>query len=150
LRDLWQLYMSGLAEFRKSVVLVDGRFRDDRLLTYLAYEDHWPFIVKSDNEIAGFALIRNSKPGTHVIGEFFIKPQFRRIGIGTRAVSQIVHCFPGNWEVPFQEENVKAAIFWRRTIAQLGFQVSGIESPVLGNPELSHDVWLRFRGSEVK
>jgi predicted acetyltransferase len=142
--------MSELAEFRKSVVLVDGRFRDDRLLTYLSYEDHWPLIVKSENEIAGFALIRKSKPGTHVIGEFFIKPQFRRIGIGTRVVSQVVHCFPGNWEVPFQEENVKAAIFWRRTIAQLGFQVSEIESPVFGNPDSSHDVWLRFRSFEVK
>jgi predicted acetyltransferase len=149
LRDLWQLYMSELAEFRKSVVLVDGRFRDDRLLTYLSYEDHWPLIVKSENEIAGFALIRKSKPGTHVIGEFFIKPQFRRIGMGTLVVSQIVRRFPGNWEIPFQEENAKAAIFWRRTISQLGCRVTEVESPGLVNPDLSHDVWLRFTFNDI-
>ena len=141
--------MSELAEFRKSVVLVDGRFRDDRLLTYLSYEDHWPLIVKSENEIAGFALIRKSKPGTHVIGEFFIKPQFRRIGMGTLVVSQIVRRFPGNWEIPFQEENAKAAIFWRRTISQLGCRVTEVESPGLVNPDLSHDVWLRFTFNDI-
>lgn len=136
--------MLELAEFRKSIVLVDGRFRDDRLLTYLAYEDHWPLLIKVNNEIVGFALVRKSKPDTHVIGEFFIKPESRRIGVGTLAVSQIVHSFPGAWEVPFQEENAKAAIFWRRTIAQLGCEVSEVNSPVFDNPDLSHEVWLSF------
>ena len=68
--------MLELAEFRKSIVLVDGRFRDDRLLTYLAYEDHWPLLIKVNNEIVGFALVRKSKPDTHLIGEFFIKSEF--------------------------------------------------------------------------
>ena len=144
LRELWQLYMLELAEFRKAIVLVDGRFRDDRLLTYLAYEDHWPLLIKDSNKIIGFSLIRKSKPDTHVIGEFFIKPESRRIGVGTLAVSQIVHSFPGAWEVPFQEENAKAAIFWRRTIAQLGCEVSEVNSPVFDNPDLSHEVWLSF------
>jgi predicted acetyltransferase len=141
--------MSELAEFRKSIVLVDDRFRDDRLLTYLAYEDHWPLLIKDNNEIVGFSLIRKSKPGTHVIGEFFIKPESRRIGIGTLAVSQIVHSFPGAWEVPFQEENAKAAIFWRRTISQLGCEVSEVNSPVLDNPDLASEVWLSFTMTDI-
>jgi predicted acetyltransferase len=141
--------MSELAEFRKSIVLVDGRFRDDRLLTYLAYEDHWPLFIKENNEIVGFSLIRKSKPVTHVIGEFFIKPESRRIGVGTLAVSQIVHSFPGNWEVPFQKENTKAAIFWRRTISQLGREVSEVNSPMLDNPDLAHEVWLSFTITDI-
>jgi predicted acetyltransferase len=136
--------MSELAEFRKSIVLVDDRFRDDRLLTYLAYEDHWPLLIKYNNKIVGFSLIRKSKPGTHVIGEFFIKPESRRIGVGTLAVSHIVHSFPGAWEVPFQEENAKAAIFWRRTISQLECEVFEVNSPVLDNPDLASEVWLSF------
>ena len=149
MRELWQLYMSELAEFRKSVVLVNDRFRDDRLLTYLAYEDHWPLLIKENNEIVGFSLIRKSKPETHVIGEFFIKPESRRIGVGTLAVSKIVHSFPGNWEVPFQEENAKAAIFWRRTISQLGCEVSEVNSPMLDNPDLAHEVWLSFTITDI-
>ena len=141
--------MLELAEFRKSIVLVDGRFRDDRLLTYLAYEDHWPLLIKVNNEIVGFALVRKSKPDTHVIGELFIKPESRRIGVGTLAVSQIVHSFPGAWEVPFQEENAKAAIFWRRTISQLGCEVSEVNSPVLDNSDLASEGWLSFTITDI-
>lgn len=141
--------MLELAEFRKSIVLEDDRFRDDRLLTYLAYEDHWPLLIKDNNEIVGFSLIRKSKPGTHVIGEFFIRPESRRIGIGTLAVSQIVHSFPGAWEVPFQEEYAKAAIFWRGTISQLGYEVSEVISPVLDNPDLAGEVWLSFTITDI-
>ena len=144
LLDLWQLYMKDLATYRDSVIQADGRYRDDRLLTYLAYEDHWALLIKDRNKIVGFSLIRKSKPETHLIGEFFIKPESRRIGVGTLAVSQIVRSFPGAWEVPFQEENAKAAIFWRRTIAQLGCEVSEVNSPVFDNPDLSHEVWLSF------
>ena len=71
--DLWQLYMRDLAEFRNLEVQRDGRFRDDRLRTYLAYEEHWPLVIRNDQEIAGFALIRKSKPDTYLLGEFFIK-----------------------------------------------------------------------------
>ncbi len=38
--------MRDLAEFRNLEVQRDGRFRDDRLRTYLAYEDHWPLVIR--------------------------------------------------------------------------------------------------------
>ena len=136
--------MRDLAEFRNLEVQRDGRFRDDRLRTYLAYEEHWPLVIRNDQEIAGFALIRKSKPDTYLVGEFFIKPEFRRIGIGSAAVAEILTKFSGNWEISFQNENSKAATFWRRTTTKLGCQVTEIELPVMGQPELPHDVWLSF------
>lgn len=136
--------MRELAEFRTYLVSEGNRYRDDRLLTYLSYEDHWPLILKSDQEIAGFALVRKSKPFTHVIGEFFIKPEFRRTGLGTAIVSEILRKFSGNWEVPFQEENAKAAVFWRKTISKLGFDASEVKSPVPDNPDLPQEIWLCF------
>ena len=142
--------MKDLATYRDSVVQPDGRYRDDRLRTYLAYDEHWPFLIRSQGEIAGFALVRKSKPATYVIGEFFIKSEFRRSGIGGSAVLEILQKFVGNWEIPFQEENLKAAIFWRKTTSQLGFQVSEIKSPVLDNPELPHDLWLSFTIADTK
>jgi predicted acetyltransferase len=102
----------------------------------LAYEEHWPLVIRSDGEVVGFALVRKSKPDTHVIGEFFIKSEFRRTGVGGASVEQILQKFKGNWEIPFQNENPIAAIFWRKTIANLGYQAT--ESHLL------QDVWLRF------
>ena len=124
LLNLWQLYMKDLAEFRDSEVQADGRYRDDRLRTYLAYEEHWPFLIRSEGGIVGFALVRKSKPATYVIGEFFIKSEFRRHGVGGSAVSEILHKFVGNWEIPFQNENSKAAAFWRKTIPELGYETT--------------------------
>jgi predicted acetyltransferase len=122
--NLWQLYMKGLAEFRDSEVQADGRYRDDRLRTYLAYEEHWSFLTRSEGEIVGFALVRKSKPETYVIGEFFILTEFRGTGVGGSAVSEILQKFVGNWEIPFQNDNSKAAAFWRRTIPELGYEAT--------------------------
>ncbi len=150
LLNLWQLYMKDLAEFRKSVVQTDGRFRDDRLRTYLAYDEHFPFLIRSQGEIVGFALVRKSKPNTHVIGEFYIKKQFRRMGIGAAAASEIVQKFSGHWEIPFQEENAEGAIFWRKTIPQLGYEVTEVRLPVSDMPDLPHEVQLSFTVTDVK
>ena len=136
LLDLWQLYMKDLEQFRNSVVQADGRYRDDRLRTYLAYEEHWPFLIRKQDEMVGFALVRKSKPGTYTVGECFIKSEFRRSGIGGRAVAEILQKFVGNWEIPFQNENSKAAFFWRRTIPELGYETTEIN--------LLDDVWLSF------
>jgi predicted acetyltransferase len=136
LLNLWQIYMKGLAEFRDSEVQADGRYRDDRLRTYLAYEEHWPFLIRSEGEIVGLALVRKSKPETYVIGEFFILPEFRRNGVGGSAVSEILQKFAGNWEIPFQNENSKAAAFWRRTIPELGYEAT--------ETNLLNDIWLSF------
>ena len=136
LLNLWQFYMKDLAEFRDSEVQADGRYRDDRLRTYLAYEEHWSFLIRSEGGIVGFALVRKSKPETYVIGEFFIESEFRGKGVGGLAVAEILPKFIGNWEIPFQNENSNAAAFWRRTIPELGYEVR--ESSIL------HDVWLSF------
>lgn len=142
LLDLWQLYMTDLATYRDSVIQADGRYRDDRLRTYLAYDEHWSLLIRNRGEIVGFALVRKSKPGTHVIGEFFIKSEFRSSGVGGAAVKKILQNFVGNWEIPFQEENVKAANFWRRTIIELGYETT--------EAKLVNDIWLSFTIANTK
>lgn len=126
---LWQIYMKDLAEFRNFEVQSDGRYRDDRLRTYLSYENHWAYLIRCEDEIAGFSLVRKSKPDTFVIGEFFILSKFRRSGVGRSAVVKILAEFKGNWEIPFQIENSRAVVFWRQTIKHLGYQATEVESP---------------------
>lgn len=136
--------MRDLAEFRPSIVQVGGRYRDDRLRTYLAYEDHWALLVRVGAEIAGFALIRKSRPDTYVLGEFFIHYSFRRAGVGSSAAGRIFEEFPSKWEIPFQIENLKGATFWRKTILDLGYQAIEVNSQELGHPVSSNEVWLTF------
>lgn len=147
LHKLWQLYMQDLAEFRNSVVQADGRYRDDRLRTYLAYDEHWSFLIRSQGESVGFALVRKSKPDTYLIGEFFIKSEFRRAGVGKAAVDQILQKFMGNWEIPFQIENSKGAAFWRKTILKLGYNATEERSEEADNHGNSPDTLLVFSNS---
>lgn len=144
LLDLWQLYMQDLALFRNLIIENDGRYRDDRLRTYLAYEEHWPLVIRSNCEVAGFALVRKSKPDTHVVGEFFIKFEFRRAGVGAAAVAQILQKFKGNWKIPFQNENPIAAIFWRKRIAKLGFSATEAVTEFADDQKISSDCLLMF------
>ena len=149
LLNLWQFYMRDLADFRGSEVQADGRYRDDRLRTYLAYEEHWPFLIRSQGKIAGFALVRKSKPTTYVIGEFFIKSEFRRSGVGGVAVSEILAKFLGNWEIPFQIENSGGAAFWRKIVPELGYEVSEVNSPASNGSDLLQSFWLSFTNSKT-
>ena len=149
LHKLWQLYMQDLAEFRNSVVQADGHYRDDRLRTYLAYEEHWSFLIRSQGELAGFALVRKSKPDTYLIGEFFIEFQFRRTGVGGSAVSEILQKFSGNWEIPFQIENSKGADFWRKTISELGHRATEERSELADIHGIASDILLAFSNSNT-
>ena len=137
LLNLWQLYMADLSEFREPLITVNGRYRDDRMLTYFEYDEHWAYQILHHGDLAGFALIRKSEPETYLIGEFFILSEFRKRGIGIAAVTELLRKFDGNWQIPFQTENSKAAKFWRETISYLGYSV--IES------EDSNEVLMRFR-----
>lgn len=131
--------MRDLAVFCSSGIEADGRYRDDRLRTYLSYEEHWAYLIRNEDEIVGFSLVRKSKPETFLIGEFFILPQFRRSGVGRGAVVKILAEFKGSWEIPFQSENLRAATFWRQTIKHLGFQATEVVSL-----ESSSDLLLIF------
>lgn len=137
--------MRDLADFRDSVIKIDGRYRDDRLRTYLAYEDHWAYLIRVKQDIAGFALLRKSKPGTYVIGEFFIKSEYRRNGVGAAAVDLLLKNFDGDWQIPFQNENSGGAAFWRRVVSGLGYEVTEVHSPKLRNSNVYRETWLSLK-----
>ncbi|MET0161600.1 MAG: GNAT family N-acetyltransferase, partial [Microbacteriaceae bacterium] len=51
--------------------------------------------------------------------------------------------YPGRWQIPFQEENVTAARFWRGVAAEVA--AGGVDEerrPVPGKPHIPPDVWL--------
>jgi predicted acetyltransferase len=58
-------------------------------------------------------------------------------------VDELFARHPGEWEIPFQENNVAAARFWRRVAASVaGADVLEERRPVPGKPEVPPDVWL--------
>lgn len=99
----------------------DGLYESFDFKNYFEEPDRYAFLVRVENEIAGFVLI--NKVGTSAdvdwnVGEFFILAKFQGKSIGTQVAMQVWDQFPGVWEVSVIPENNKALRFWRRSIVQ--------------------------------
>lgn len=91
----------------------DLTFIPDDLTPYFNDPDKKVFIIKVDNEFAGFVLLNNRE-----ISEFFIIAKFQGKGLGKIVAEEIWHMSPGIWRVPVIPENKQALVFWRNVIAE--------------------------------
>ena len=85
------------------------------LSRYWKEPNRHPFLIKVDNELAGFVLINKVGSTPDVdwnIGEFFIVSKFQGKGVGSYVAEQIFNQFPGIWETSQIPEN-KAALAYR-------------------------------------
>lgn len=98
----------------------DGLFTDVDLKNYFQEAAREAYIIKINDELAGFALLHHVKSMADiywVIAEFFILAKFQGHGIGIQVAELLWKLHPGKWEVPIIPENTKALAFWRKTIA---------------------------------
>ena len=76
------------------------------------------------------------------MGEFFVTRSARGRGIAAAFARQVFARHPGPWAVPFQNENPRAAAFWRQLAPEVLVDVSEKTFVVPGKPHLPPDVWL--------
>jgi len=94
-------------------------FRD--MADYWGREGYHPLIIRVDGRAAGFALVNTvSHFGGTVernMGEFFLARLYRRAGVASEAVRQVVALYPGRWEVAVMARNFAAQTFWPQAIS---------------------------------
>ena len=145
LESLMQLYAYDWSEIRRSggpsappehLAQVDahGRFPPYDLEPYFGDEHRHAFLLRVDDRLAGFALVRAEKAllldpsrAGFDMSEFFVMRGVRRLGVGARAATSLFDRFRGDWEVRQRVGNDAAIAFWRRTI---GAYTSGTFSEV--------------------
>jgi len=119
LRRMLQLYLYDFTEFSGDDVDQHGEFAYRYLDHYWAPAsddgDRFPFFIRVDGRLAGFALVR-LVDGHHEMAEFFVMRRYRRAGVGARAAKDLFSRFPGPWEVQQTAANVPAQSFWQRVI----------------------------------
>lgn len=121
LANLLQLYAHDFSEFQSLNIGTDGRFDYKPLPLYWSEPDRYPFLIRVDSKLAGFALL---KRGSEVsankevwdIAEFFVLRGWRRHRIGTMAAHEVWRRFPGPWEVRVMQSNASAVLFWNRAV----------------------------------
>jgi predicted acetyltransferase/ADP-ribose pyrophosphatase YjhB (NUDIX family) len=142
--QLWQLYQHDLSEFRHGAPGPDGRFPRGHLASYDGggRGDRITYLARLGEVPSGFAMVRGVGREKRVMGEFFVIRSARGRGTGAALAAYVLRRHPGRWEIPFQEENPRAAAFWRRLATDLLDDVSERPLDVPGKRHLPPDVWL--------
>ena len=123
LSNLYQLYIHDFTEFIEQPLGNDGRFDYDPLPPYWTEPDRFPFIVRVDRKLAGFALVKkgsdfSGRADVWDMADFFLVRGVRGKGIGYSVAKSIWRQFPGPWEVRVITTNVPARRFWAKAISR--------------------------------
>ena len=92
----------------------DGLYESFDFKEYFQDVDKQAYLIKVDEEIAGFALLNQAGLFSDTywnMGEFFILAKFQGKGIGMDVAQRIWNKHPGSWEVSVIPENKNAANF---------------------------------------
>ncbi len=125
LANLLELYVHDLSEAFPAIELgADGRFGYDPLPLYWSEpERRFPFLIRDDGRVAGFALAMRGSPVSDDpdvldVAEFFVLRRYRRSGVGRRAAFLLFDRIPGHWIVRVAETNKGAIPFWTGVVSE--------------------------------
>ena len=121
LRRMLELYLYDFSEFTGDDLDEHGEFGYRYLDHYWAPgagEQRFPFFVRVEGKLAGFALVR-LRDGRYSMAEFFVMRKYRRGGVGARAARDVFARFPGQWKVAQLPTNLPAQAFWRTVIGDV-------------------------------
>lgn len=121
---LFELYMYDFSEIVPLDVDDAGRFRVPPLAACWADARCHPFLIRCDEQLAGFALVQEGsrltgEASVYDVAEFFVMRRYRRLGVGQHVAGWLFDQFPGKWEVRQRATNPAATAFWRRVIGRL-------------------------------
>lgn len=91
------------------------------LKKFFTQEHHHPFIIRVNNELAGFVFVNNKATMPDIdwcISEFFVMAKFQKHGVGKEIAKQVWQQFPGRWELCVIPQNERGLMFWRKTIRE--------------------------------
>ncbi len=140
---LWQLFRHDLSGLTGTLPFPDGTFRTERIEAAFTDPDWTAYLFGSGGHPVGFGIVRGLGAPTRVLNSFFVVHGARRTGLGLRAAVELMHRYPGPWEVAFQAANPPAVAFWRRVAAEVaGEDWTEQARDVPGRPDLPPDLWI--------
>ncbi|MCV2367719.1 GNAT family N-acetyltransferase [Roseateles oligotrophus] len=121
IENLMQFYNYDLSEFWPVEFSATGLYALRPKEAYWAKPSVRPYIAKIDGELAGFAVVDDEvqDPQSQFnLGYFFLGRRYRGSGAAQEMLRLLFERHPGRWEVYFFVDNLPAARFWPKAIAQ--------------------------------
>jgi len=85
-------------------------------------ETSWPYLIRVDDRLAGFALVGDfpieGQQTDFIIDEFFIIYNYRKQGVGKFVINHLLDQHKGRWGVIYTPKNLPATQFWRKVISE--------------------------------
>lgn len=152
LANLYQLYIHDFTDFVAQSLANDGRFTYDPLPSYWTEAGRFPFIVRVDGKLAGFALVKkgsdfSAKSEVWNMADFFIVRGVRRRGVGQRVAKNIWQKFPGPWEIRVITTNFPAHHFWAKAISR--YRGTAVAPQLVTNGKETRHVFLFDSGGKL-
>ena len=125
LRKMLELCVYDLSEFDDRDLNKFGEYGYRYLDCYWIESKRYPFIIRVNNNLAGFVLINQSVHNLEAewaIAEFFVLKKYRQQKIGKQTAFFMFDRFPGVWEIGILLNNLVAKAFWQKIIQQYDSQ----------------------------
>ena len=121
LENLFQLYVHDFSSIVPMEVDDTGRFDVTVADEWFTREDHHAYLVREDDTLRGFALVRRGSrvtedPEPMDVAELFVVRAARGRGLGAKVVQTLFDSFPGRWEVRVRDANAAALAFWSSVV----------------------------------
>ncbi len=122
IENLWQYYIYDMSEYMGWGASLDGLYPTEahQLDDYWEKDNHFPYIIKCDGELAGFSLLRRYpfEDELYDMGQFFVLRKFKGSGVGREAFNLSISKFPGKWLTRVLDNNSGALKFWTNVIGE--------------------------------
>lgn len=120
---LMELYNYEFSAFSNDDISEYGYYGYDHIDDYWNEEGRFPYLIRVNGKIAGFALIcphcdYRKEADARCFGEFFVMLKYRRMGVGKHVAAQLFDLHRGLWEVCFWKNNTAAGRFWKKVIEE--------------------------------
>jgi predicted acetyltransferase len=127
IQNVYGEYLDSLVDLNSGMfpVLGTGNSGEDEIFAnWFANDQSHPLLILKGPEAVGFALVTRPRiPNAgevtvnYCMSEFFVRKQYRRVGIGRDAATLIFDRFSGEWEIVEYQRNPGAVAFWRRVLS---------------------------------
>jgi len=119
IEGLMQFHLYELSEWQPITFWDTGMYRLGSKHKYWKGDGVFPFLIRVDGELAGFAVVDNRVvyPDTQYnLGYFFVGRRYRDSGAGEAVAKDLFKRFKGPWEIQHSSKDEAARAFWNRAI----------------------------------
>ena len=113
---LLQPYLDELSNFPGETIDykdASGVYHYPYLDAYWQEDVRFPYLLYSGKKLAGFALVRKEEDH-YEIAEYYVKPEFRRFGLGRTCATTLLKRHPGAWRIEFNHHNLSSRNLWKK------------------------------------